>query len=153
LRDGSLHIHPLNYLRGLAAEIERLGGTIFEQSPATEAHLAGPEKRVVSPGGEIRAERVVLTTGGYTDGLVPRLRRAMLPIATYVMLSEPAPDRRRVIAAAYRGTPPRRRLLPDENGSRLLGGRIRADIPGIWATLDGDGHRTGGPAHQVAGRG
>lgn len=144
LRDGNaFHIHPLNYLRGLAAEIERLGGTVFEQSPATEAHLAGPEKRVVTPGGEIRAERVVLTTGGYTDGLVPRLRRSMLPIATYVMLSEPAPDRlAQVIATRHAVGDNRRagdyyRLV--ENGTRLLwGGRITtraADIPGITRQL------------------
>jgi len=85
----------------------------------------------------------VLTTGGYTDGLVPRLRRAMLPIATYVMLSEPAPDRlAQVIATRHAVGDNRRagdyyRLV--ENGSRLLwGGRITtraADIPGITRQL------------------
>ncbi|HLM39697.1 MAG TPA: FAD-binding oxidoreductase, partial [Microvirga sp.] len=64
-----------------------------------------------------------------TDGLVPRLRRSILPISTYVLLTEPAPER---IADAVR-TPMaisdnRRagdyyRLVDD--GARLLwGGRI-----------------------------
>ena len=67
--------------------------------------------------------------GGYTDDLVPRLRRSILPIATYVLLTEAAPEK---IAEAVR-TPMaisdnRRagdyyRLVDD--GRRLLwGGRI-----------------------------
>ena len=88
----AFHIHPLNYLRGLATEIERLGGKIYEASPVTEARLDGADKIIRTLDGEVRAARVIIATGGYTDALVPRLRRAMLPIATYVMLSEAAPD-------------------------------------------------------------
>jgi hypothetical protein len=72
---------------------------------------------------------VVFATGGYTDGLVPRLKRAVLPIATYMMVSEVAPD---LIASAIRTT---EAILDDrrasdyyrviEGGNRLLwGGRI-----------------------------
>lgn len=93
LRDpNAFHIHPLNYLRGIAAAVERQGGRIHEASPAIEARLDGAEKIIRTPGGEVRAARVIIATGGYTERLVPRLRRAMLPIATYVMLSEEAPD-------------------------------------------------------------
>jgi glycine/D-amino acid oxidase-like deaminating enzyme len=35
----ALHIHPLNYLRALAVEVERLGGKIYEQSPAIGCEL------------------------------------------------------------------------------------------------------------------
>ncbi len=144
LRDPqAFHIHPLNYLRGLAAEIERLGARVHEQSPALEAHLSGAEKRVVTAGGEVRARRVVLATGGYTEGLVPRLRRAMLPIATYVMLSEPAPDllaeviRTRHAVGDNRRAGDYYRLV--EGGQRLLwGGRITtraADVTGITREL------------------
>lgn len=125
----AFHMHPLNYLRGLAREIERLGGRICEASPAVSADLSGPEKRLATPAGELRARDVVLTTGGYTDGLNPRLKRAFLPIATYVMLSEEAPE---LIASAVATTDAiadsRRagdyyRLV--DGGRRLLwGGRI-----------------------------
>ena len=37
----AFHIHPLNYLRGLAAEIERLGGRIYEASPVVGVTLEG----------------------------------------------------------------------------------------------------------------
>ncbi|MDK1492058.1 FAD-binding oxidoreductase [Sinorhizobium sp. 7-81] len=93
LRDRrAFHIHPLNYLRALAGEIERLGGLIYESTAATRVVLDGAEKRVLAEGGEVRARTVVFTTGGYTGSLHGRLKRAFLPIATYVMVSEEAPD-------------------------------------------------------------
>jgi gamma-glutamylputrescine oxidase len=79
--------------------------------------------------GEARARDVVLAGGGYTDALVPRLRRSFLPIATYVLLTEPARER---IAGAVRTS----RAISDnrragdyyrlvDGGERLLwGGRI-----------------------------
>ena len=45
----AFHMHPLNYLRGVAAEIERLGGRICEQSPARSIDVSGAEKRVKRP--------------------------------------------------------------------------------------------------------
>ena len=80
----AFHMHPLNYLRGLAAEIERLGGKIYEGSAAIETSLSGAEKRIRTSGGEVRARQVVFTTGGYTGDLEPRLKRSFLPIATSV---------------------------------------------------------------------
>jgi gamma-glutamylputrescine oxidase len=86
------HIHPLNYLRGIAREIERLGGRIYEMSAAVATDLDGVEKKVRTRGGLVKARDVVFTTGGYTGGLNARLKRAFLPIATYVMVTEAAPD-------------------------------------------------------------
>jgi len=88
----AFHMHPLNYLRALAAEIERLGGKIYEGSAATATNLSGAEKSIRTSAGEVRARHVVFATGGYTGDLEPRLKRAFLPIATYVMVSEDAPD-------------------------------------------------------------
>ena len=130
LRDpNAFHIHPLNYLRGLAAEIERLGGRIHEDSPATDAQLGGAEKIIRTPGGEVRAARVVITTGGYTGALVPQMQRAFLPIATYVMLSEPAPDLIATAIATRNAVGDNRRAgdyyRVVDGGQRILwGGRI-----------------------------
>ena len=125
----SFHMHPLNYLRAMAAEIERLGGKIFEGSAATSTSLSGAQKCVRTAGGEVRARHVVFTTGGYTGNLDRRLQRAFLPIATYVMVSEEAPD---LIASAIatrdaigdnRRAGDYYRLVDD--GKRILwGGRI-----------------------------
>lgn len=130
LRDGrAFHIHPLNYARAIASEIERLGGKIFEGSAATACALAQPEKQVRTAGGEVRARQVVFTTGGYTGGLLPQLKRAFLPIATYVMVSEDAPDLIRQAIATTDAIGDNRRAgdyyRVVDGGRRLLwGGRI-----------------------------
>lgn len=137
------HIHPLNTLRGLAAELERLGGRIFEGSAVTGHDLTASPRVLTTAQGRVEAGQVVFATGGYTTNLTPRLRRAMLPISTYVMMSEQAPD---LLATAIH-TPmaigdDRRasdyyRLV--DGGARLLwGGRITtraADTPGITREL------------------
>jgi len=93
LRDpNAFHMHPLNYLRAIAREIERLGGCIFEQSAVTSTDLGGAEKRLGTAAGAVKARDVVFATGGYTGALNGRLKRSFLPIATYVMVSEEAPD-------------------------------------------------------------
>ena len=126
--DTAFHIHPLNYLRALACEIERLGGKIYERSPALSASLTA-QKRVSTPAGVITAKRAIFATGGYTTQLIPRLQRAMLPIATYMMLTEPAPDllaqtiRTKAAILDDRRASDYYRLVDD--GTRLLwGGRI-----------------------------
>lgn len=122
------HIHPLNYLRALAREIERLGGRIFEASPAIGADL-GPTKVIRTPQGRVTARRAVFATGGYTGPLIPRLKRAVLPIATYMMLTEAASEllaqtiRTRAAVLDDRRASDYYRLV--QGGTRLLwGGRI-----------------------------
>ena len=128
LDETSFHFHPLNYARALAREIVRLGGHVYEDSPVVSAELGTPEKRLRTPGGEVKAEIAVFAGGGYTDRVLPALRRAFLPIATYVVLSEQAPE---LIASAVRtkaGISDGRRAgdyYRVVDGDRLLwGGRI-----------------------------
>lgn len=138
----ALHIHPLNYLRALAVEVERLGGTIYENSPATGCDL-GVHKRLRTPKGQVTAKRAIFATGGYTGPLIPRLKRAVLPIATYMMVSSPAPDllaeviKTKAAALDDRRASDYYRLV--DGGQRLLwGGRIttRAANPqGVAAEL------------------
>ena len=127
--DDAFHFHPLNYAHGLAREIQRLGGTIHEGSPVLSCELEGPVKRLRTAQASIEAEQVLFTTGGYTGGLFAPLKRSFLPIATYVLLTEVAPE---LIGQAIRTSAgigdDRRagdyyRLV--EGGSRILwGGRI-----------------------------
>ncbi|MEO3432609.1 FAD-binding oxidoreductase [Inquilinus sp. CAU 1745] len=95
----AFHFHPLNYARALAREIVRLGGRIFEDSGVTAMELDGPTKIIRTAGGSVAAKDVVIACGGYTGRLLPKLARSHIPIATYVLLTEPAKDR---IAEAIR---------------------------------------------------
>lgn len=125
----AFHFHPLNYALGLAAAIEAGGGQIFEGSPVTASELDGATKLLHTAGGQVQARDVVFATGGYTGDVSPKLRRAILPIATYVLLTEVAEERiAEVIGVPYAISDNRRagdyyRLV--DGGRRLLwGGRI-----------------------------
>src|ERR1700693_1958967 len=85
----AFHLHPLNYARALAREIERLGGNVCEDSRALEIARERGLRGVATAGGRVRCKEGVIACGGYTDTLVPALKRSSLPIATYVMLTRP----------------------------------------------------------------
>jgi gamma-glutamylputrescine oxidase len=82
-------MQPLDYALAMAREIERLGGRVLENTPALSFGRAGASHLIATPRGRINARNLVLATGGYTTRLIPDLRRAMLSIATYAMVTEP----------------------------------------------------------------
>ena len=127
--DDAFHFHPLNYARALAREIVRLGGRIHEGSPLVSCELDGAVKRLKTAKATIEAEQVLFTTGGYTGSVLPALRRAYIPIATYVLLTEAAPELIRQAIRIDTGVGDDRRASDYyrvvEGGSRILwGGRI-----------------------------
>lgn len=86
---GAIHIHPLNYALGLAADAEAAGARIFEQTPAVAIDAAGVRKRIDTAGGRLRATHVVLACNIQVGDLMPRLSATLLPITTFVMVTEP----------------------------------------------------------------
>lgn len=83
------HIHPLKYCHGLAEEIERLGGGIFEGTKAESLTRQGTGWQVSTKTATVTARHIVLCTSAYDFKLYPRVSRAMQPVATYVMVTEP----------------------------------------------------------------
>ncbi|WP_275628191.1 FAD-binding oxidoreductase [Pseudomonas sp. 273] len=93
LERNAFHFHPLKYVRGVARTAAGMGVRIHEDSPAL-----GIEKRdgrfvVRTAGGEVHAEQVVFCGGGYARGVYRPIERAVLPIATYVIATEPLGER------------------------------------------------------------
>lgn len=124
----ALHFDPLAYARGLAAMAAAGGARIHEGSPAIALDRDGHGWRVRTPAGEVLARHVVLACGGYLAGLRREVDAGVMPIATYVMVTEPLGARMsevlRTPAAIYdsRFAFDYYRPLPD---TRLLwGGRI-----------------------------
>lgn len=125
---GAFHFHPLKYAQGLARTLAQAGVAIHERSRVTRLARQGEHWEVSTAGGRVIADEVVVCCGGYLARLHPRLRAAILPIATYVMATEPLGERLptaiRTRAAVYdtRFAFDYYRALPD---TRLLwGGRI-----------------------------
>ncbi len=83
------HFHPLNYALGLAAKAQSLGVEIYEDTPAVWLDLDSPQKRIETPQGVVSAKEVVFACGGYIGDLLPPLSGATLPVATYVVTTEP----------------------------------------------------------------
>jgi glycine/D-amino acid oxidase-like deaminating enzyme len=79
-------VHPARLVRGLAQVVERLGVTIHEHSRVVSlrVHEARTEAGVV------HARHVVRATEGYTP-LLPGQRRAVLPMTSMVIATEPLP--------------------------------------------------------------
>lgn len=88
----AFHFHPLKYALGEAAAIESQGGRIFERSRVLSMDIRSASITVKTLHGEVIARHVVIAGGGYLSQLVPALERAILPIATYVMTTEPLGD-------------------------------------------------------------
>lgn len=85
----AFHFHPLKYAQGLAAQAQARGVRVHEGSPALSLARDGEGWRVRSERGEVRAEQVVLACGGYLAGLRREVDAAVMPIATYVMVTQP----------------------------------------------------------------
>lgn len=85
----AMHLHPLKYAQGLARAAQGKGVRVHEHSAVVALERAGEGWRVRTANGEVRARHVVLACGGYLAGLQARVDRAVLPIATYVMVTEP----------------------------------------------------------------
>ncbi|MBK5286869.1 MAG: FAD-dependent oxidoreductase [Acidimicrobiia bacterium] len=80
-------VHPARLVRGLAAAVERRGGTIYEQSRVRE--IAGG--RVATATGEVRAPHVIVATEGYTPSLEGR-HRDVAPVYSLMIATEPLSD-------------------------------------------------------------
>jgi gamma-glutamylputrescine oxidase len=85
----AFHIHPLNYALGLAAAAEAAGVRIFEDTPALAIDPAGVRKRIATPNARVRAPHVVLAGNVHLGELMPQLAATLLPLTTFVMVSQP----------------------------------------------------------------
>ncbi|KAA0681337.1 FAD-binding oxidoreductase [Roseomonas genomospecies 6] len=85
---GSGHLHPLNYALGLAAAAVRAGVRVFEDSRVT-AIDTGDRPVATTAKGRVTARFLVLAGNAYLGGLAPRLSTMVMPVATYLIATEP----------------------------------------------------------------
>jgi gamma-glutamylputrescine oxidase len=85
----AFHFHPLKYVLGVAEAATRAGVTIHEHAPVVRLQRDGAGFVVHTRQGALDARHVVMAGGGYARNVYARVERAVLPIATYVMATEP----------------------------------------------------------------
>ena len=85
---GSGHLHPLNLALGEAGAAAQLGVKLFEHSAVTRIDY-GPEVRVHTAQGSVRANSLVLGCNAYLKDLNPQLSGKVLPAGSYIIATEP----------------------------------------------------------------
>ncbi|MGH2474714.1 MAG: NAD(P)/FAD-dependent oxidoreductase [Candidatus Limnocylindrales bacterium] len=91
--EGSALLHPGRFFAGLAAAAARAGADLHEGVRARSIRRGADGRFVVETSrGAILARDVFVGTNGYTDGVVPSLRRRIIPIGSYIIASEPLPE-------------------------------------------------------------
>jgi len=91
---GSGHLHPLNYTLGLARAARDAGVSIHEDTSAHAIGKTAQGHRVTCASGQVNARYVVLACNAYLGRLAPALARKIMPVATYLIATEPLGDAR-----------------------------------------------------------
>jgi glycine/D-amino acid oxidase-like deaminating enzyme len=77
-------------MRNLKKYAIRKGVTIHERTPALSIST-GPQVRIETPGGELKAAKVLIATNAWASS-IPELRRKMYVVDSQVIVTEPIPD-------------------------------------------------------------
>jgi len=122
-------VQPLSYARELARVAISLGARIYTQSPVVSLSRAHDRYDVVTAQGHhVRARKVVLCTNGYTDQLVPGLKRTIIDVNSFQVATQPLSDnvRKTILPYGQVSSDTRKLLLYfrlDHEGRLLMGGR------------------------------
>lgn len=89
----SAGLHVGRYVRGLADVAERSGAGLHELTKVI-AVKKGPDGRyrVETSRGVVSARQVLVATDAYTDGAFPGLRRRMVMVGSFIIVTEPLGD-------------------------------------------------------------
>jgi glycine/D-amino acid oxidase-like deaminating enzyme len=125
----SAGVNPARYVAGLARAAERAGVAIFERASVNAIERAANNGsggwKIATVRGSLHAKDVLVATSGYTSGVTPMLQKKIIPIGSYIIVTEVLPaslsaelsPRNRMIFDSknylyyYRLTPDRRMLF------------------------------------------
>jgi len=150
-------VHPARLAFGLAREVRSLGVSLVDHCAATGMERSSAGMRVQTSRGPIDARDVILATNGYTTRQPSReLARLVVPIGSYIIVTEPlGEERAQTVFPSGAMTYTRKRLLHymrrTHDDRILLGGRrslhtgldlndsaadLRAALVGYWPDLE-----------------
>jgi glycine/D-amino acid oxidase-like deaminating enzyme len=121
-------VQPLSYARGLAATALEAGAHIHSLSPVVGLRRNGTHwEATVANGARVTADKVVLATNGYSDGLWPGLAQTVLSANSFIVATKPLGSAAAYILPNGETLSTAQRLLvymrKDDQGRILLGGR------------------------------
>ncbi|MGQ0383899.1 MAG: NAD(P)/FAD-dependent oxidoreductase [Gammaproteobacteria bacterium] len=86
-------IHPAKYVSGLARAALAAGANLHEATEVERIERHGQKWRLRTGRGALEAAELVVATSGYTGAVTGSLRRKIIPIGSYVIATEPLPEK------------------------------------------------------------
>jgi len=87
------HFHPLNYCLGLADAAIKAGALIYENTPTVEIDT-GPAPFARTALGKVSAKFMIIGGNAYLGRAVPALYGRVMPVASYIIATEPLGENR-----------------------------------------------------------
>jgi glycine/D-amino acid oxidase-like deaminating enzyme len=136
-RAGSGLVDPARLAWGLRSAAMRLGVRVYEHTPLTALRPLGAEMEISTPTGRIKAQQVVMATNAFRSPM-RRMRRAVIPIWDYALVTEPlSPEQRARIGWANRQG-------VCDGGNRFHYYRLTSDDRILWGGYDAIYHFASG---------
>jgi glycine/D-amino acid oxidase-like deaminating enzyme len=129
LPDGRAVVDPARLAWGLASTVRAAAGRVYERSAVTGLERDGTGIVVRTGAGRVHARRVILATSAFPP-LVKVIRRYVVPVYDYVLVTEPLPADRRD-ALGWQG----RQGLTDL-GNQFHYYRLTSDDRVLWGGYD-----------------
>ena len=148
-------LHPAKYYSGLLQAALNAGVRVTGNCPATAIKQISKGHLVSTPLGEIKTDKVIVATNGYSGDLMPFLKRRVIPIGSYIIATEPLsksvmnrlfPTNRVIsdtckVVYYYRPSPDRSRIIfggrvsANETNPRISGPKLHKDLCRIFPEL------------------
>ncbi|MFQ5408586.1 MAG: NAD(P)/FAD-dependent oxidoreductase [Anaerolineales bacterium] len=84
-------LHPAKYVFGLGQAAARAGVTLCDRTEVRSITRSGDAFQLTTASGVLRADEVLIATNGYTDPHPTAIRRRVVPIGSYSIVTEPLP--------------------------------------------------------------
>jgi len=82
-------LNPAQYVAGLVRAARSAGALLHERTLVERIERLGPRRRVRTARGTIDAAEILVASSGYTGAATPALRNRLLPIGSYIIVTEP----------------------------------------------------------------
>ena len=87
----SAGLHPAKFTFGLAEQLMQEGAWLVPHAAVESIERSGGGFTLRTGRGVLKTGQVLVATNGYTENLVPGLRRGVIPIGSYSAVTEPLP--------------------------------------------------------------
>jgi len=121
-------LQPLSYARGLARAAQDAGAVVCGASPVLSIEPESAGWMLATPRARVRCDKAIVATNAYADKLLPSLMQSLIPVASFIVATEPLSDNlRATILPEGHVTSDTRKLLAysrlDGQGRLIVGGR------------------------------